>query len=168
MSFVPMRAEDLTENVFSQIGKNWFLVAAGTEKQHNAMTVSWGGLGVLWGKNVVTLYLRQSRYTKEIIDREGLFTLSSLGPQYRRALSICGSKTGRDCDKFTEAGLTPYYTDGTTAAAQAEHILVCRTVYSALLDPKHFIDSEAETKWYADHNWHSIYIGEILRVLTEK
>ena len=77
------------------------LITAGDQSGYNTMTASWGGLGVLWGKNVATCYIRRSATNKEIrrlLERIP-FTLSFTGPEHKQALSICGSKSGRDCDK---------------------------------------------------------------------
>ena len=52
------------------IGKEWMLITAGTVSDCNTMTASWGGLGVIWGKPSATVYIRQSRYTKEFVDRK--------------------------------------------------------------------------------------------------
>ena len=40
--------KSLTLNPFSAVGDQWMLIAAGTPDRCNAMTASWGGLGVLW------------------------------------------------------------------------------------------------------------------------
>ena len=130
MGFKEVSAEELTFNPFTKIGKEWMLVTAGNEEKHNTMTASWGGVGVMWGKNVVSVYIRPQRYTKEFVDANDTFTLSFYDETYKKALGICGSKSGRDCDKEKEAGLTPYYVDGTTAFEEANMILVCKKLQS--------------------------------------
>lgn len=67
--------KELNQNVFSMIGEQWMLVTAGTAERCNTMTASWGGLGVLWGKPVATVYIRPQRYTLEFVEREDCFTL---------------------------------------------------------------------------------------------
>lgn len=64
--------KELNQNVFSMIGEQWMLVTAGTAERCNTMTASWGGLGVLWGKPVATVYIRPQRYTLEFVERGGL------------------------------------------------------------------------------------------------
>ena len=59
----------LTMNPFDKIGKQWMLITSGDEDKANTMTASWGGVGVLWGSDVVYIFVRQSRYTKEFIDK---------------------------------------------------------------------------------------------------
>ena len=65
-------------NPFVAIGKEWMLITAGDENQVNTMTASWGGMGVLWNKDVVTAYIRPQRYTKEFVDSQDCFSLSFL------------------------------------------------------------------------------------------
>ena len=88
----------ITENVFSLIDEDWMLITAGTAERCNTMTASWGGLGVLWRKNVATVYIRPQRYTFEFVEREDYFTLSFFGGDYRPQLALCGSKSGREVD----------------------------------------------------------------------
>ena len=67
-TFQPYPIDLMEMNPFTKIGKEWMLITAGDEKKANTMTASWGGVGVLWGKNVVYIFVRDTRYTKEFID----------------------------------------------------------------------------------------------------
>ena len=167
MSFKEVKAEELQFNPFTKIGKEWMLVTAGDEKKCKTMTASWGGVGVMWGKNVVNVYIRKTRYTKEFVDQNDTFTLSFLGEEYRKALNLCGTVSGRDTDKMKDAGIHPYYVDGTTGIEEADMILVCRKMSETYLDPKDFSD-EIDQKWYADKNYHTMYIAEIQKVLVKE
>lgn len=168
MGFKEISAEELQFNPFTKIGKEWMLVTAGNEEKHNTMTASWGGVGVMWGKNVVSVYIRPQRYTKEFVDANDTFTLSFYDESYKKALSICGSKSGRDCDKEKEAGLTPYYVDGTTAFEEANMILVCKKQYHQDMAQVHFDVKENVEKWYPDHDYHTMYMAEIVKVLVKE
>ena len=153
--------KNIQENVFSLIGDQWMLVTAGTEEHCNTMTASWGGLGVLWGAPAATCYIRPQRYTKEFLDREEYFTLTFFDEKYRRALSLCGSKSGRDVDKIKECGFTvrtaacgaPYF-------EQARLVLVCRKRFVQEMDPGR-IPQDVKEKWYPQQDYHTMYIGEI-------
>ena len=125
-------------------------------------------MGVMWGKNAVTVYIRPQRYTKEFVDQEDTFTISVLGSQYRKALNYCGTVTGRGIDKIREAGLTPYPVDGTEGIAEAEMIMVCRKMYHDTIRPECFITVENDTKWYPDKDYHTMYIAEVLKVLVKE
>ena len=168
MGFKEMKAEELQFNPFTKIGKEWMLVTAGDEEKHNTMTASWGAMGIMWGKNVATVYIRPQRYTKEFIDKEERFTVSFFSEEYRQALNVCGSKSGRDCDKEKEAGLTPYYTDGTTSFKEADMVFVCRKLYSQPMGPVHFTADWIDERWYPGKDYHVMYMAEIEKVLIKE
>ena len=106
-TFQPYPIDMLDINPFTKLSKEWALVTAGDKEKSNTMTVSWGGTGVLWGKNVVFIFIRESRYTKDFIDNGEFFSLSFLSEKYRDALKYCGAHSGRGEDKWSKAGLTP-------------------------------------------------------------
>lgn len=165
MNFKEMQASELDFNPFTKISKDWLLITAGNETKFNTMTASWGGVGVFWGKNTATCYIRSPRYTKEFIDAAETFTLSFFGSEYRDALTLCGSVSGRDRDKVSEAGLTPYFVDGTTAFQEADLIFVCKKLYVDEMPPENFINKENDAKFYPNKDYHTIYIGEIIKIL---
>ena len=166
--FKEISVEELNFNPFTKIGKDWMLVAAGDESGYNMLTASWGGVGILWGCNTVTTYIRQSRYTKKFIDSNNKFTLSFFGDEYKKSLSICGSVSGRDCDKAKEANITPYFTDGTTAFNEAEMIIVCSKIYEDFMPAENFTDKSADEKFYKDKDYHTMYIGKIEKILIKE
>ena len=98
MAFKEVAIESLEFNPFTKISKEWMLVTAGDEKKSNTMTASWGGVGIMWGKNIATAYIRPQRYTKKFMDETGMYTLSFLSEDYRKALSVCGSVSGKDVE----------------------------------------------------------------------
>lgn len=168
MAFKEIAIEDLQLNPFQKISRQWMLITAGNELESNTMTASWGGLGIMWGKNVATAYIRPQRYTKEFVDNSDMFTLSFLPEEKREALNICGRVSGRDVeDKWAEAGLHPYYVDGTTAVEEAEMVLVCKKLYAQEMYPECFIETECDTKWYPQADYHTMYIAEIVKVLVK-
>ena len=166
--FEQIDPKSLEQNVFSLIGDQWMLITAGTGEKCNTMTASWGGLGGLWGKPVATVYIRPQRYTLEFVEREEKFTLAFFGEEYRKALALCGSKSGRDIDKVKECGFTVETADGAPYFAQADLVLVCRKAYWQDMDPTHFLDGEIDGKWYPEKDYHRIFIGEIETVLKKK
>ena len=163
MSFKEVKMEELNFNPFTKIGTEWMLITAGDEKKFNTMTASWGGVGIMWNKNVVTTYIRPQRYTKEFVDANEYFTVSFYDKEYKKALNICGTRSGRDCDKAAEAGLTP----GTTAFEEANMIFVCRKLYCDPMPGDNFLDKENDGKWYPDKDYHTMYISEIVKVLVK-
>ena len=160
------KLDTLDFNPYKKIGKEWFLVTAGDESGWNTMTASWGFAGVMWGKNTFTTVIRPQRYTKEFIDKAEYFTISFFKEDYKKALSFCGSHSGRDCDKAKETGLTPIFTDGTTAFAEASMYFVCRKLYAQDMDIS-LLDKECH-KWYDKDAVHKAFIGEIVKAYVKE
>lgn len=160
--FSEIRPEELSGNPFQLIGKDWMLITCGNQENFNTMTASWGGLGVLWNKNVCFTMIRPQRYTYEFMEKNNLFTLSFYEEQYRDALKICGSKSGRDIDKPKVTGLTPYeLSNGSMAFSEARIILCCRKLYYQDMEPNNFLVPEINQN-YTQKDYHRVYIGEIL------
>ena len=107
------------------------------------------------------------RSTKEFVDREEYFTLSFFGEESRKALQLCGSKSGRDIDKVKECGFTVRTAEcGAPYFEEAELVLVCRKRFAQPMDPA-CIPQEIKTKWYPQEDYHTLYIGEIIEVLAK-
>ena len=132
------------------------------------MTVSWGQMGVLWNKNVATVYVRPQRHTRHFLEENETFSLSFFPSEYRPALSFCGSHSGRDFDKVKETGLTPVFESGAVWFEQAKLVLVCRKLYRQELLPVCFEDSETESKNYPNRDYRICFIGEIAAALKSE
>ena len=158
-----INVRDIKESPVELIADGWGLVTAGNEEKFNTMTVSWGALGEIWGKDAAFIFVRPQRYTYEFLEKEDIFTLSFYGAEYKDALRLCGSKSGRDIDKAAVCGLTPVFTDGGVTFEQAKYTVVCRKMASQFIDPVGFEDAASESN-YAKKDYHKIYIGEILKV----
>lgn len=106
--------EIAVEQDFTENGFNWYrhalLLAAGDEQQSNAMTIGWGGIGTLWRKTAVTVYVAQMRYTKQFMDNSQYFTVMAFGERKEEILEYMGSKSGRDGDKSRALNLHTAYT----------------------------------------------------------
>ena len=165
--FKEVAIESLAFNPFTKIGVEWMLVTAGDEQSYNTMTASWGGLGVMWGKNIANVYIRPQRYTREFVDGNEYFTLSFYDKEYKKALGICGSKSGRDVDKAAETGLTPYFVEGTTAFAEANMILVCKKQYRQEMGAEFFIEQENDKEFYPEKDYHIMYMAEVVKVFVK-
>ena len=167
MKFRTIEASDIRENAVELFGKRWALLTAGPMENHNTMTVSWGALGELWNKPMITAYVRPVRYTFGFMEREDYFTLSFFGEEYRQQLAFCGAKSGRDVNKDEWCGITPLeHSTGCVYDEQAELVIVCRKLYSDNLRPENFEDEELCRRQMAD-TLHKFYYGEIIEVLTK-
>lgn len=157
---------ELDCNPFQMIGKDWALVTAGDETGCNTMTVSWGNMGIMWNKNIITIFIRPQRYTREFLDRFENFTVSFYEESAREALKLCGSKSGRDLDKIAAAGLTPVHDGNMTYFEEARLVLECKKIYLDKIRPEGFLDPTIQQN-YAAGDYHLVYMGEITRVLKK-
>ena len=167
MAFREISVEQLKDNPFTLINKDWMLITAGDAEKHNTMTASRGGVGELWGKYVSTIYIRPQRYTLEFVEREEYYSLCFFGPEYRQALSLCGSKSGRDVDKDAATGLTPCFDQAAPYYEQARLVFLCRKLYRQDMEESAFLDKGLLEKWY-DNDLHRMFIGEIVKVLEKE
>ena len=158
---------DFTVNPFTKIGEEWMLIAAEKDGKANAMTASWGGMGVLWAKNVAFIFVRKSRYTKTLIDASDSFSLTFYDTgRYRKMLGYMGRVSGRDEDKIATAGLTLRHEENIPYFDEASTVLLCRKLSCHPLSPDGFL-SEDVARCYPTPDYHDLYVGEILRILQE-
>ena len=113
MGFKKVDVKTLDMKPFEKIGSEWMLISAAKDGKANTMTASWGGIGVLWGKNVATVYIRPQRHTKEFIDAGDTFTISFFGGEHMKELGYLGKVSGKDVpDKIEQSGLHLTAVDG--------------------------------------------------------
>ncbi|MDR3287066.1 MAG: flavin reductase [Prevotellaceae bacterium] len=168
-TFEKTDAKSLTENVFSAFDNNWFVVTAGNGDTYNPMTISWGGFGILWGAPVATIYIRDTRYTYQLLNEGKYFTLCAFDEKYRSATQYIGTKSGRDEDKIKASGLTPLKTElGNTYYAEARLVIECEKVYNADFQPENITDPKGANMYKDTESVHRIFIGKILNVWKKK
>ena len=160
---------DEFDGIFKTVGEQWMLLAACDNCrvgiQYNAMTASWGGMGVMWNKNVFWCFIRPQRYTKEFVDNSDKITLSFFDSKYKDALVLCGRKSGRECNKIAEAGLTVELQNDEVFFKEAEYTVVGRKLYVDTIKKDGFIDKTIVDKCYPDEDFHFVYVCEIEKIL---
>ncbi|MBR4743991.1 MAG: flavin reductase family protein [Oscillospiraceae bacterium] len=131
----------------------------------NSMVIGWGQIGRIWNRQAFVAYVRRSRYTRELLDKNPEFTVSvPLNGQDRKAFEVCGMKSGRDMDKIAEAGLTavPAETVSVPAIREFPLTLECRVMYrqeQVAAD----LPEDIRAKFYSDETEdHVVYYGEIV------
>jgi flavin reductase (DIM6/NTAB) family NADH-FMN oxidoreductase RutF len=132
------------------------------------MTASWGGFGYLWNKSIAIIFIRPQRYTFQFVEGNTTFTLCFFDKKYKKALNICGSKSGRDTNKVEEAGLNSIITpNGSIAFKEARMIMDCRKLYADTIKPDNFIEKGIIEKIYPSSDFHKFYLGEIISCFTK-
>lgn len=149
---------------FEMIGKDWMLITAESGGKVNTMTASWGGMGVIWNKNVAFMFIRPSRYTKEFVDSSDKFSLTFFGEGYKEKLTYLGRTSGRDENKIEKSGLTVTSVDGVPAFSEAETVIVCKKLYAQDMKADCFVCPEFFEKMYPEGDVHTLYIAEIENV----
>ena len=156
-------------DILEQVGTA-ALVTAKADGQVNPMTIGWGTLGVQWGKPIFIVFVRQSRHTKALLDKNGEFTINVplKGTDRKAALGFCGSKSGRDLDKIKELGLTLEEPNVISVPAIKELPLTleCKVIYKQDQDPA-AIAKENDDRYYAkgtpnEGDYHTAYYGQIM------
>ncbi len=157
---------NLEKTAFEMIGKDWMLLTAGDENKYNTMTASWGGLGVLWNKNVVFAFVRPQRFTFEFMNDSDYFSCSFFDESYRNALAYCGKYSGRDVDKAKECNLTPIFSENAPYFEEANTVIVCKKLFIQDMTEDCFIDKTLLSN-YENNDYHRVFVGEIVKVLKK-
>lgn len=149
---------------FELFAKGQALLTAGDAEHFNTMTIGWGGLGTIWGRPAVTVYVKPIRYTHEFMERSDFFTVSFYPEYFRRALALCGSLSGRDHNKAEEAGLVPVFLKNGVTFEGATRTLVCKKIYRQSMDVG-TMPEDAVQKYYQGEPAHTMFLGEVVEVI---
>lgn len=142
------------------------ILAAGDKDSYNAMTIGWGGMGTLWGRNrpVVTVYVAPKRFTHQFMEKSRYFTVMQFSDI--NVVQYMGKHSGRDGDKAKALGLHVAYTkNGTPYFKEADAVIECEVMYAAPFGEKNF-RNDVPKKTYSNFpaGIHSMYIGEVVGV----
>lgn len=140
------------------------LLTTACDGQVNTMTIGWGHIGIEWGRPIFVAYVRESRYTKEMLTKNGEFTVNvPLGECDGKILGFCGTKSGRDTHKIGELGLTleEPETISVPGIRQLPLTLECKVIYRQD-QPLSAIPEDIQRRYYAQGDPHTAYYGEIL------
>ena len=162
-------------DVFEHMGeilngvKNGVLITSKADDRVNSMTISWGTVGVEWGKPIFVTFIRENRFTRNLLEKNGEFTVNiPIDDSAKKILGFCGSKSGRDIDKAKEIGLT--YEDpeiiSVPGVKELPLTLECKVIYKQTQDI-HAITEENQEKFYpqsadGSQDIHVAYYGEIV------
>lgn len=158
------RLKEFTPDILTVFNDYKALLTAGNGDDFNTMLIGWGALGTIWAKPAATVYVRESRYTKEFMDKQDIFTISFFDKQYMKDEMLLGTLSGRDGDKIGKTTLHPEKLATGVTFKEAKVTLVCRKMYKQELD-LHAMPEEVQKHDYANGDLHTMYIGEVLDVI---
>ena len=132
----------------------------------NTMTIGWGTIGIQWGKPIFIAFVRDSRYTKALLDANGEFTINvPLGSVDKKILGYCGTKSGRDCDKFADLKLTKEAPEVISVPGIKELPLTleCKVIYRQFQEEK-LLPADLYDRYYPapEEDFHTAFYGEIV------
>ena len=171
--FKQISPEEISDNVFTLAGKDFFAITAGKKDHYNSMIGSGGGWAVLFKKPTTWCILRADRYTLELIEKEQTYTLSYFPNEYKEQMLFLGSKSGRDSEKMQEVQLTSVQTpSGEMSYKEARLIFECKLTELTTPNPNDFCTQEAQNyvnEAYKEENHYRKYVfGEITHVWVKK
>ncbi|MFH1355516.1 MAG: flavin reductase family protein [bacterium] len=159
--------KDFTTQAFDIWENRWFLLTAGDFEKNdfNTMTVAWGSFGTMWTMPFVQAVVRPTRYTYEFMEKYDHFTLSAFPKEFKKDLTLLGTKSGRDGDKIAETKLTPMASEHIASPTfkEADLVIEAQKIYWQDMDSANFLDPLIEKK-YPKKDYHRIYFGKVLGV----
>ena len=171
-NFTEISPYDFSSAVFNDIAKKWMLIGTPDSENGrvNAMTASWGGVGVIWNRPYAVCFIRPQRYSFDLAEKCDKIALSFLEEteNSREIYNVCGTKSGRDIDKIKETGLTPIDFDGAVAFAEAYVVIVGKKIYTDMIKPECFLDEALINTYYPNKDFHKIYLCEIEKIYVRK
>jgi flavin reductase (DIM6/NTAB) family NADH-FMN oxidoreductase RutF len=171
--FEQISPEEICDNVFTLVGKDFTVITAGKEDHYNSMTASGGGLELLFMRPTTWCILRADRYTLEMIQEEGTYTLSYFPNEYKEQILFLGSKSGRDSEKMKEVELTSIQTpSGDMSFKEVRLIIECKLTALTTANPNDFYTQETRDyineAYQEAHVYRKLAFGEITHVWVKK
>ena len=153
-------------NPFEKLNKRWMLLSCTDGVKANSMTAGWGGMGVIWERDVFFCLVRPTRYTFELLQKTDTITLSFFGEDYRKELTYLGRTSGRDEDKLALCGLTPVIEDKLVYFKEAKLVITGKLIAQTDLAGSDLLDRDLES-FYPKKDYHRLYVCETKRAFTK-
>ena len=157
---------DVFRETLDKLDSDGILLVAGDPP--NPMTIGWGTLGHIWHKHVMTVLVRPTRHTYNLMEKVKDFTVCILPDNMGKELSLCGNRSGRDTDKVSLCGFEMergLKTDAFFISGSEIHF-ECRIVHKHRLDPA-TLDPAIIKRYYPLRDFHMVYYGEILGIYRD-
>lgn len=143
--------------------KNGAFLTVKSGEAINTMTIGWATFGYVWRKPIIMIAVRLSRHTFSIIETAEDFTVSIPASDMKKEILFCGTKSGRDYNKFRECNLQ--ILDSQKVVTPIIKVpglhYECKIVYKSAMDPA-YLNKDYETALYPEKDYHTLYFGEIV------
>lgn len=158
---------ELSKDLLEQLSKGAFLTIKDNQNELNTMTIGWGSLGYIWMKPIFMVMVRNTRHTYKLIENTDEFTVSfPLKGQLKKELMTCGTKSGRDIDKFKECNLEimTLKAFNTPVIKNCDLHLLCKIIYKQALNPE-FMTDKVKSVYGPEKDYHTLYYGELISTI---
>jgi flavin reductase (DIM6/NTAB) family NADH-FMN oxidoreductase RutF len=163
--FQPVEPSDVDDGPFTFKGTKMLITVAKGDKV-NTTAASWGGVGYLWDRRIVFIFLPGKRYTKEFLDETKEFSISFLNQtEYRGALKYLEAVSGRTEDKIAGARLTVNYDDGIPFIDEADNVITAKVLFKKEFGEEGFVDRSLLEEFYKTGDYHYVYVGVIKKIM---
>jgi flavin reductase (DIM6/NTAB) family NADH-FMN oxidoreductase RutF len=170
MAKIPYDYKDLFDMTIKRMTRQGLLlVTADKNGKPNVMTIGWGTIGSVWGKDVFTILVRPSRYSYTLLEQVPQFTVNVPTPGQASAVAFCGSVSGRDCDKFAQAQLMPIPAQETDIPVieQCPVNYQCNVIHKTDMVAG-VVPGDIKREFYPSYDYHRIYFGQILACYADE
>lgn len=159
--------ESLKLNPIEKFKKQWFLISVGTTyNDYNLMTANWATIGYLWNKPVISIFIRPQRYTYNFIESNQYVCINFLSKKYNNILTLCGSRSGKQINKKSLEGISvTNYNDECVFVDQSELVIISKKIFKSNIKSKQFLENKINDLFYADSDYHTMYVLEIETIL---
>ncbi len=139
------------------------MVTADADGTPNVMTIGWAQLGIVWGKPIMSVFVRPSRHTYDRVDSTEDFTVNVAPTGMEDTVRHCGTVSGRDEDKFASRGLTVVPSKQVVSPVIDECVLhyECRVAHKNDLDPATLTEDIVRSA-YPEGDFHRVFFGEVV------
>ena len=160
---------EIADNSIDLIDNYKGILAMGDKDEHNAMTIGWGTLGVLWGKPIYTVFVSSSRFSYTLLEKYDTFTVTFFNKSHMKDVMYLGHHSGRDGDKISKTNLPLSYTEaGNPIFDEAFLVIECRKIYAAPFDTARLPSAVKDFYEKRKIGVHTEYVGEILNVFVKE
>jgi flavin reductase (DIM6/NTAB) family NADH-FMN oxidoreductase RutF len=147
--------------------KGLLLASTGKSRRANVMTIGWANIGILWYKPFFLAYVRKSRYTHELLEETGDFTVNVPPDNFDDVIEYCGTRSGRNVDKVKELGLK--IEDSrivkSPGLAASPVTLECKIVFKKEIESND-VPSHVRDRFYSKDDYHTCYFAEIVNIIS--
>lgn len=167
--FYEIDLKEITQyrDILSLFANGAIAVAKGSEGE-NSLTIGWGGLGVLWRKPTLTIYINKKRYSKKIFDNASYFSVCFFNKKYNKELGqFYGTLSGKHIDKIHNGPFTIDYYEDIPFYKESEIVIFCKKIGQSDFDIN-LINLENIVEWYKQDGVHTIYQGEVIKVIKSE